>query len=152
MIERADSGLHRSVRDRRFLGVCGGLADYFGIDAALFRLAFVLLFFSGPGFLAYFAAAAVMPSEGRRALSPAPRRAITPRSDLREAALDAWPAFAPGWRQARRRYRIGAALVLIGVLFLAANLNLLVWLNWSMIWPLALIVLGILLLRRQIYR
>jgi len=32
-----------SLRDRMIGGVCGGLAEYFGIDATLVRAAYVLL-------------------------------------------------------------------------------------------------------------
>jgi phage shock protein C len=38
--------LYRSRSDRKFAGVAGGLAQYFGIDPIIVRLAFVLLFFA----------------------------------------------------------------------------------------------------------
>ena len=34
--------LYRSRSNRVFAGVCGGLAEFFGLDATLIRLAFVL--------------------------------------------------------------------------------------------------------------
>jgi phage shock protein C len=34
--------LRRSVADRRIAGVCGGIAEYFNIDATLIRLLFAL--------------------------------------------------------------------------------------------------------------
>ncbi len=40
--------LARSVEDRRIAGVCAGLADRFGIPATAVRIAFVLLFLTGP--------------------------------------------------------------------------------------------------------
>ena len=43
-------------------GVCGGVAEYFGIDPTLVRLAFVLFVFAGgSGFLAYLIAAIIIP-------------------------------------------------------------------------------------------
>lgn len=46
--------LYRSRRDRVFFGVCGGIAEYFGIDSGLVRVATVLfVFLAGSGFLAY---------------------------------------------------------------------------------------------------
>ena len=52
--------LYRS-NNKMILGVCGGLAEYFNLDPALVRLAFVLLtFLGGPGLLLYLALAAVM--------------------------------------------------------------------------------------------
>ncbi|NTU82212.1 MAG: PspC domain-containing protein [Chloroflexales bacterium] len=38
--------LQRSRSDRKLAGVAGGLAQYFGIDPMLVRLAFVLLIFA----------------------------------------------------------------------------------------------------------
>ena len=43
-------------------GVCGGLAEYFGIDPTLVRLAFLLLAAGwGSGLLAYIVAAIIIP-------------------------------------------------------------------------------------------
>ncbi|WP_076489280.1 PspC domain-containing protein [Alkalispirochaeta americana] len=53
--------LYRSRRDRKLLGVCGGIAEYFGIDSTLVRLILIfLILLSGSGFLAYFVAALIM--------------------------------------------------------------------------------------------
>ncbi len=50
--------------DRKIGGVCGGLANYFGVDATLVRLAFLVAFFVfGTGLLLYIALAIIMPSE-----------------------------------------------------------------------------------------
>jgi phage shock protein C len=38
--------LQRSRSDRKLAGVAGGLAQYFGIDPIIVRLAFLLLFFA----------------------------------------------------------------------------------------------------------
>jgi phage shock protein C len=38
--------LYRSVRNRMIAGVCGGIAERFGLDPSLVRLAFVLLAFT----------------------------------------------------------------------------------------------------------
>jgi phage shock protein C len=58
--------LRRSRSDRTLAGVCGGLAAYFEIHPADFRVAFVVLtLLGGAGVLIYVAAAAVMPAEGR---------------------------------------------------------------------------------------
>ena len=43
-----------SQTDKKLGGVCGGLADYFGIDALIVRLAFVALILGwGSGLLLY---------------------------------------------------------------------------------------------------
>ena len=48
--------LRRSMANRQIAGVCGGLADYFGLDATAVRVGYVLLsLFSAafPGMLVY---------------------------------------------------------------------------------------------------
>jgi phage shock protein PspC (stress-responsive transcriptional regulator) len=48
--------LYRSITDKKIAGVCGGLAEYFGIDPVITRvLALILLLPGGlPGLLPYF--------------------------------------------------------------------------------------------------
>lgn len=55
--------LYKSVNDRKLCGVCGGIAEYFGIDSTLVRLIFVLvgLASAGTALLFYLIAAVVMP-------------------------------------------------------------------------------------------
>ena len=47
--------LRRSRRDRVVAGVCGGLAEFFGVSAFWFRLAFLIALIPGgvPGFTLY---------------------------------------------------------------------------------------------------
>ena len=57
--------LQRSRSDRKVAGVSGGLAQYFEIHPAVFRVGFVVLaLLGGAGILIYAAAALVMPDEG----------------------------------------------------------------------------------------
>jgi len=52
-----DKKLHRSQTDKMIAGVCGGIAEYFGIDSTLVRLGWVLFTFAGgSGILAYIIA------------------------------------------------------------------------------------------------
>ncbi len=56
------SGLHRSLVDKRILGVCGGIAQSRHVDSTLVRLAVILIFIAFPllTVLAYFVLAFVM--------------------------------------------------------------------------------------------
>ncbi len=55
--------LYRSRRDRMLAGVCGGIAEYFGVDPTIIRLlAVVLGCCAGGGLLAYIIAAIVVPN------------------------------------------------------------------------------------------
>lgn len=49
------SPLRRSRHNRVFAGICGGLAEFFGISAFWFRLAFVIALIPGgiPGLVPY---------------------------------------------------------------------------------------------------
>ena len=53
--------LYRSVGDRMLLGVCGGIGEYFGIDATVIRVIWAVFGCTGAGILAYFIAAVIMP-------------------------------------------------------------------------------------------
>jgi phage shock protein PspC (stress-responsive transcriptional regulator) len=57
--------LRRSRSDRVVAGVCGGLADFFGISAFWFRLAFLIALIPGgvPGLLPYILLWIIMPKE-----------------------------------------------------------------------------------------
>ena len=56
--------LRRSRRNRVIAGVCGGLAEFFGISAFWFRLAFVIALIPGgvPGLLPYVIIWIVVPN------------------------------------------------------------------------------------------
>jgi phage shock protein PspC (stress-responsive transcriptional regulator) len=57
--------LYKSSDDRMIAGVCGGLADYFGIDPVIVRVvAVALVFAGGAGLLAYVAAWLLVPEQG----------------------------------------------------------------------------------------
>lgn len=55
--------LKRSVADRKLSGVCGGLAEYIGIDSTIIRLAWagVTLVSCGTGIILYIVSAIIIP-------------------------------------------------------------------------------------------
>ncbi len=65
--------LYRSREDRIFAGVLGGLGAYFGVDAVLLRLiwvVFVVLTGVIPGILIYLLAILIVPLESERPAAP----------------------------------------------------------------------------------
>lgn len=52
--------LKRSSSDKVLAGVCGGIAEYLGINSLIVRLLFI---FSGIGFIAYIIIALLIPSD-----------------------------------------------------------------------------------------
>lgn len=56
--------LYKINRGKMVDGVCGGIAEYFGLDPTLVRLAWIIFSaMGGSGVLAYIIAAVVMPRE-----------------------------------------------------------------------------------------
>ncbi|RJP53878.1 MAG: PspC domain-containing protein [Anaerolineaceae bacterium] len=57
--------LRRSKSNRIVAGVCGGLAEFFGVSSFWFRLAFLIALIPGgvPGILIYLIAMLMIPSE-----------------------------------------------------------------------------------------
>ena len=57
--------LRRSKSNRMVAGVCGGLAEFFGISAFWFRLALLIALIPGgvPGILVYLIMMVIMPNE-----------------------------------------------------------------------------------------
>jgi phage shock protein C len=117
--------IYRSESNRMLAGVCGGLANYLGIDVTLVRLFFVLFTLAvGSGVLLYIILAIVIPSEGQAA----PGTLNTAgRTGNNQGAVT-----------------IGAALLILGVFFLIQT-TLSVWLPWlefGRLWPFLLILAG----------
>lgn len=56
--------LYKSSKDKKIAGVCGGLAEYFGIDPIGLRAIFAISFFIfGTGLLPYLILAIIMPND-----------------------------------------------------------------------------------------
>jgi phage shock protein PspC (stress-responsive transcriptional regulator) len=56
--------LYRSKTNRKLAGVCGGLGEYFNVDATLIRVLFVLLaVLGGSGVVLYLAMWILVPKE-----------------------------------------------------------------------------------------
>jgi len=56
--------LYRSKTNRQLAGVCGGLAEYFNLDATLIRILFVVLaVLGGSGVVLYLAMWIIVPKE-----------------------------------------------------------------------------------------
>lgn len=121
---RSTPRLYRSATDKVIAGVCGGLAQYFNIDPALVRLAFVVFALTGgAGVLLYIVLWIAVPvGEGT-------------------------PAVAVG---DRGHEMLATVLIAIGALWLLANFGAFTFINWRFAWPLVLIAAGAALLLRRV--
>ena len=56
--------IHKSSRDRKISGVCGGIAEWLGVDPTIIRIAWAVLACGwGTGILLYFICAFILPEE-----------------------------------------------------------------------------------------
>ncbi len=56
--------LYKSKNERKLCGVCGGVAEYLGVDVNIVRIAAIVsVFFGGLGAIAYIAAAFMLPEK-----------------------------------------------------------------------------------------
>lgn len=117
--------LYKSRTDRMLDGVCGGVADYFGLDSTLVRLAWVLLtLVGGMGVVLYIIAMIIMP--------------------VNRGEMPAEPAAPPAVRERNSKFW-GILLVAIGTVWFLGNLGLPLWYRWwGMAWDVVLPVMLIL--------
>lgn len=116
--------LYRSRTNRSLAGVCGGIAEYYGADPTAVRLLAVLVaLFTAifPMLVLYLIAAIVIPERVE--------------GDLTPAARGPGIAVSPG----QGGLVLGILLVGVGMVALA---NEVFRVDWDMLWPVALIVLG----------
>ncbi|MGY1720587.1 PspC domain-containing protein [Blastococcus sp. SYSU DS0552] len=105
--------LRRSRTDKVIGGVNGGLAEYTGIDALLWRVGFVALALAGgTGLLVYLLLWLLMPTGPEGTTEPSPGQPATPR--VREPAGPRSPV--PG-------FTIACLLIVVGALALIAQLT-----------------------------
>ena len=172
--------LYRSVQDRRIGGVAAGTAEYFDIDPSIARVLWVLLaIFTGGAFLiAYLVMWAVVPEEpwdpdtivGTASVpgqapsgDAAPgENAATSGAARRGAAAGAEPPQAHRYRLRRGRPSsvshsgpsgrviLGAILILIGGWALAREF--IPGFNWGLLWPIGLVVIGVIILLAAVRR
>jgi len=123
---RAPRRLYRSSTNRVFSGVCGGIAEYFGGDATMVRLAAVivgLLTAVIPMIIVYVVIAIVVPERGPGEL-PAPSAPV-------------------GYA---RPVSSGNGALILGMIFIAIGAagfaREVLQVDWDLIWPFALIGIG----------
>ena len=129
--------LYRSRTDRWVAGVCGGLGDYFGVDANAIRLAFVVLaLWEGVGVVLYLLMAIILPDE-----------------PVRELALDpGMPPLPPEDETQRRGRMLGAILVVGGAYVIIHSTDVFTTLMDGRGFGIVLIVGGLLVLLRSLRR
>ena len=147
--------LYRSESDRMLGGVCGGLGDYLSIDATFVRIFFALLFFgSGIGLLAYLALWIIMPSQSvAQAGTSFEENIKNSGENFSERVQTVGEEFGNAVRNPNPQAGviIGIALIALGGVLFVENLNIhwLRWVSFDVLWPVLLIIGGIVILQRR---
>ena len=146
--------LYRSRSDVMLGGVCGGLAEYLGLDPTLVRLFFVLLAMgTGIGVFLYILMWIVVPVEGA-ATKSVEASAQSAAGEMADRARTFGQEFAGAVARPNPRMGvfIGLALVVVGSIWLVQSLDLpwLRWLDFDFLWPVLLIIGGIVLILRRL--
>ncbi len=146
------SSLYRSVRNKKVAGVCAGLADYFDVDVALIRVAFIVgVVLHGIGLLAYvvlWIAVAENPSERwvpsykTSGVGTASMPSGSPSADYGSYTYGQESLRAQEAEPLRRNGALiaGISLIIVGIYFLLVNLA--PWFDFESYSPALLIVAG----------
>lgn len=128
--------LRRSYKDSIIGGVSGGLGEYFATDPLIFRILFVVLLFTGGGgFLIYLLMWIFIPKDERKfgegfdAPKEEEAKPFIDVDDVKEKKPGSGSVIG------------GAILIIIGLFFLLENLW--PWLDFSDLWPAALVIAGL---------
>lgn len=124
--------LFRSKSDKMIAGVCGGLGQYFNIDPVIVRLIFAFSAFTGAGILTYIILWIVVPEEKNGAAHATQVPAEKIKDSGSKTKTDATNKAG------------GIILVVLGLVFLSGNY--LPWFAVWHLWPLLVVILGIVLI------
>lgn len=145
--------LYRSQKDKIIGGVCGGLAEYFDVDATIIRLLFVLVVvLGGAGVLVYLILWLVLPKSPDEPMRLDKEKVNEFASEIKEKAQNLAESFkknVPDAKEAtkRRGGLFGWILIVLGLIFLANSFFPFVF-GWPAVkfWPLLLVLVGVILI------
>ena len=143
--------LYKSRDDRFLFGVAGGVAEYFDIDPVLVRLGWVLLTIAtgGIGLLVYIVMAIVTPS-GRSVVSKSTHDEDT-AVDTPDGVDDSH-SYVRSSRGHMARNVLAIGLIVVGVVILLNNLGVFGSIRWDIVWPVAIVAIGLTILIPSIRR
>ena len=133
--------LSRNSMNKVIGGVCSGLAEFFGLDVALVRIAFVIAFlFASFGFWLYIILWIVLP-DGQRTVDNGQQT-----SDWGQQTTDIGQQSESVTKPESKVKSVlaGSFVILIGLLFLINNFIPINWV-WKL-WPLILVAIGVVMI------
>jgi phage shock protein PspC (stress-responsive transcriptional regulator) len=139
--------LYRSNINKKVAGVCGGLSDYFELDATIIRLIFVLLtiFGAGTGIIIYIVLWIVvprspyfMPFQQEPYVTPPPQEQPEMNAEENKQGQEPVSEYPqPGLNRGSRT--AGIILIVLGIIFLISHF----FAFWEIIVPLVFVSVGI---------
>ena len=139
----------RSSTNKVIGGVCGGLGKYFNIDPIVFRLVFTILFFAaGGGLIAYIIAWIAIPGENNGSQYYNHNTSFSSSSEGeskhdyadRDAEIVSEEKSGHKLNEYSGSLIAGLILIAIGLVFFLDNY---ITIDFDVIWPLAIIAIGI---------
>jgi phage shock protein PspC (stress-responsive transcriptional regulator) len=139
--------LYRLPERGKLFGVAAGLADYFDFDVTLVRIILVVMVVAGAGFVipVYLVLALLLPT---------PDQKINNSGNMAENVKDNLESITHDLREGssgdRARNLLGGGLVVLGLWLLAVRVAPEIFrLRWEYVWPVVLVLLGLLVLTRM---
>lgn len=133
--------LYRSESNRVIAGVCGGLADYFGIDATILRVIFVFItLFGGSGIILYVILWVVVPSETTK---------TTNSEDHIKENVEELKEKSKKLAGGDTKTLLGIAIIIMGLALLLENLGVFVFRFIWRLWPIFIIIVGLSILNKK---
>jgi len=130
--------LYRSKVNRMLGGVCAGIAEYFDIDPTIVRLIWLAtVLFGGTGVLLYLIAWIIIPENPYQNINNENENP----SENHQNQFQNNGANNTKKSEQNNAFLGGLILIFIGLIFLFNKF--LPWFNWSFVWPIFLIIIGI---------
>lgn len=128
--------LERDLQNKVLGGVCSGLSNYFEMDPTFWRVLFFILFLFGcSGLLIYVILWIAMPAAQPGTI----HQAVSQDQGVPQEA-------DPAHEQRKKNSNMAAGLTLIGIGVITLAARYIPQISWRMVWPVILIVLGIILI------
>jgi len=141
--------LKRSKRNKVFLGVLGGIAEYLDVDPTIVRILFILLCLVEPVFIiAYFLMAIVMPEDEEEITAERLPEKIEKIAEEAGESVEKLSKKAPTVEKKDDTKLFGIALVLLGALLLLKESIKLPFLGLREIVAALILILGLYLVVR----
>jgi phage shock protein C len=137
--------LYRSETDKVIAGVCAGIGEYLDIDPVLVRILFVVFTLAGgAGIVLYFLLWVLLPTKGDVAV-PYDQSLKKNGEEIKQRAT----SVAASLQDHKNKQVWGWLVIFIGAFLLLSNLGAFGWFRIQLLWPILIIVLGIIVIFKR---